>query len=1324
MVAASTTMMTGLDKDKYLRLKQSLMDPTQREEFTAENFAIRQAIWQDAKQNLGDVMADNSIPIEQRQAAVTGFMGQGSAASQYMSTTSNLAIQAIRADAGVNETASEEAARFSLLGTIEEINKQKLDRTAAINAIKMSNDQGTLGTIADVAELAAPFAEWIHVDDLLKEVSGERQTALMGEQKRRLYEAINKIPVDKRQEFTEFVIDTVTNNDYILLPDGNQIETIDVLENMLISNDYSDFERWFDNVMSVVDVSGLAGAIWKTVKGGARGGEAAGKAAKASKDPTKTKEAPKAKPGTEVGGLEGEVLNAEPTVVPEKPIALEGQIVEGEFTDVTNRTIEATSDATRSDVAPASPSQISKDVNPELAREMHDAAMADETGEIAEAAYGTNKTEAAAKDILPEPDTKAGKMENKVEMERPSGQIPEDIQKALKDNGNTAVSDAELAKVRKRLVANFENVFAMKLHPSSMLVRTNPDGTIGISAHYSPMDSGFVTPEDAFKAAEYGFREYGLTRDDFKLLARQGDKWVETSAKEQEAKRILEGAGAEGKDFQDIDFAIGVDYDYGFRPEDLEITENLTTAPGLISRIVAMSDRAPQSLLTKFKQGSIMQHALDPASVIDPIILNPASVAVDKVQGIKDLLADSYRGFADKYSKLKKDRRALMSDYLKEANRDELDLNVADLYSRGFTKDEIEMIKDWRRSADIMWHVANSDQVKNLRNKGMRIYVDRTSNTELIGKPLKREAVDGGEDIYDSASGTIQVMDRQSLNDLYEKGGEVMRLPEPMEVDGQWVNQLLVRNSPNKGFTRALKDDEAVLRYRKGYYPVMYDANYFIKMRFKVGRQTVVKTVASARDKGEVEHAIRNLQIDHPDAEFFRTDAAPLRNDTSAFFDQEDWGNLTNNGMTLQKHRGERLGDAGSDLYKMGHEHLKDPLEAVATQIHKLSQRVAMRDYLDTVKNRWYQNYGQYLELPKDEMFQDVRFPNSVSDIKGKQGVPEKLVQDARTNFNYIYSLENGYINTIDTIWKGAAHFGANLFAEWGLRKAERGMLSLSTGRPTQMAKSLAFNFFIAANPLRNAVIQRGQILQMMAINPTYFPSMLKDMIGLDMVRLGVSKNPKYVKLLKEIEDTGLLQAVDAHILIRKDTFKLADLTWGQKAMSVAKKPFEFGQKIGFDPAEQDVLIASYLTHRDMALKAGKKINNARERDKILGESRAFTLNMNRAGEMPYSQNTLSVPAQFFSFRHKAMLQPFTNRNLTKAQKAQLLATNLVLFGVDATLLYGVTDFIFGKEPSPEKDLFTEGLVDATLNKGLSLAAGEDVSIDFGDLASIVTGKP
>ena len=190
-----------------------------------------------------------------------------------------------------------------------------------------------------------------------------------------------------------------------------------------------------------------------------------------------------------------------------------------------------------------------------------------------------------------------------------------------------------------------------------------------------------------------------------------------------------------------------------------------------------------------------------------------------------------------------------------------------------------------------------------------------------------------------------------------------------MEVDGQWVNQLLVRNSPNKGFTRALKDDEAVLRYRKGYYPVMYDANYFIKMRFKVGRQTVVKTVASARDKGEVEHAIRNLQIDHPDAEFFRTDAAPLRNDTSAFFDEEDWGNLTNNGMTLQKHRGERLGDAGSDLYKMGHEHLKDPLEAVATQIHKLSQRVAMRDYLDTVKNRWYQNYGQYLELPKDEMF-------------------------------------------------------------------------------------------------------------------------------------------------------------------------------------------------------------------------------------------------------------------------------------------------------------------------------------------------------------------
>src|SRR5690606_24527401 len=93
----------------------------------------------------------------------------------------------------------------------------------------------------------------------------------------------------------------------------------------------------------------------------------------------------------------------------EEPLLLESP-------EMVARREEALAYKARTEVAPASPSQVVKDVNPYTAREMHRAAMTDKSGETAEALYGTNKREAAAKDLLPEPEIKKGKMENKASM--------------------------------------------------------------------------------------------------------------------------------------------------------------------------------------------------------------------------------------------------------------------------------------------------------------------------------------------------------------------------------------------------------------------------------------------------------------------------------------------------------------------------------------------------------------------------------------------------------------------------------------------------------------------------------------------------------------------------------------------------------------------------------------------------------------------------------------------------------------------------------------------------------------------------------------------
>lgn len=378
-----------------------------------------------------------------------------------------------------------------------------------------------------------------------------------------------------------------------------------------------------------------------------------------------------------------------------------------------------------------------------------------------------------------------------------------------------------------------------------------------------------------------------------------------------------------------------------------------------------------------------------------------------------------------------------------------------------------------------------------------------------------------------------------------------------------------------------------------------------------------------------------------------------------------------------------------------------------------------MRTYMETVKERWMQNYAKHLDLPVNEMTGKRDFPESVSLIKGKEGSDPKVVADARTNYNYLYSLQNGYINGMDEIYKGLMHFGADLMGQVGFNKAQRALFEGMRTSPTRVAKTAAFKMFISANPVRQAVIQRGQMLQLSVMNPSYTTtSMVPDLMGIDWVRLGVSKNPKYVKLYEEIKDSGVLEAVDAHTLLNERAMRLADLTGWQKTKTAANKPIEYMQRVGFDAAEQDVLLSAYLTFRDLAVKDGKSMKSQRVRDEVLGQARAFTGGMNRAGEMAYSQNTLGLAAQFFSFRHKMLLQTLSNRNLTPMKRAQLLAFNMAMFGPETAIVTYIGQQLWPEgEPSPMKDVIEAGLIDLVMNEGLTLATGKDQALDWGDFA-------
>jgi len=86
--------------------------------------------------------------------------------------------------------------------------------------------------------------------------------------------------------------------------------------------------------------------------------------------------------------------------------------------------------------------------------------------------------------------------------------------------------------------------------------------------------------------------------------------------------------------------------------------------------------------------------------------------------------------------------------------------------------------------------------------------------------------------------------------------------------------------------------------------------------------------------------------------------------------------------------------------------------------------------------------------------------------------------------------------------------------------------------------------------------------------------------------------------------------------------------------------------------------------------------------------------------------------------QHKSLLQGVTNRNLSRADRAKLVAYTATLFGADATIVTALVNAALGDDESSEvKDAIKNGLIDYSFNAALTAATGEDQQIDWGDIA-------
>lgn len=1254
-------------KEQFQALKQGLLSGEARERFILEQEQKRLDILSDAKQETANVLVDPSLGDDEKQSYLDALQAPD---SQYKYKPLDfLAEQAVVSDGAPDETPQTAASRINWADEIGRSNQLKIDQQAIVNALALQRKQSTAASALDLAEYFVPYAEWIDVwktlGDAEKELGLDAQgnQFLMGNKRKALFELPKQIPVEDRAKLTQQIIDLIDENDQMIFSDGNNLAAIQNLQGMLVDNDYGDFMRWFDNVTGVLEVVGifkLPSMIKKFAKG---------------------------------AGVLDEVSKAEKTAV-------------------------------KTAVAPSSPKQVIVSANPEQVRKFHKLEIEDEAGEASEAISGATREESLADDILPQPEMIPGTVKNKVKMNVPEYAEPEEFRVARTREGWAFASPAEVAKTREKLTASLEDIEGMDIHKGSTTIAVDEEGITTATAFYRPKDSGFKTADEALENAKFAFKHYGLRDEDITLFYKKGDEWIETTQKELSARKALREGYTKAKkaidpELKDFEYSVGIKHEYQLRSEDLILDEVLDSGR-FFGVPLNYLDRFP-SVFAKWGQGSLVQNFLDAASVIHPQISVAAGQKFDKSIALRKLYVDHFVGFTKVYKKLSKGRRLKMTNYINEANFKGLRFDEAALRADGFNDTEVQALRDWRKGNDAMFHATNADLVKTLRNKGFKVLKHEGSDTRLVVKPIKRGGVNSNTQYYDVATGKmVDGFDSvEDLDNFYEGGGTLTKLQEPMKVGDEWIDVIRSDEKSGSSYTRAMRDDEQVLAYRDGYYPVMYDANFFIdKIITLKGGKEIKKTVASARNKKELEQALKGFRDEELDETVESVVYRPRPDRRSDLEKEEslDEGSFALNvsgGTSSQRMRGERLKDAAGDLHLAGMSNLEDPLQAVNTSISQLSQRLAVRNYMDTTKRRWIETYAEKLGLKKNK-YDEYEWPGDITQVKGSPEVDRQLVADARTMYNYVYSLENSYINGIDEAIKLGVNGIAEIFADLGVTRLEEIFRGVAKSAPTSTAKSAVFKLYLAANPLRQLVIQAHQNVQLAAINPKY----MAGPIAMDLYRIGramrgATDDADAVKMLEELTTSGMMDAVDANNLIRSDLLRLADTTALQKVGTITGKPLNIAQKVGFDKAEQSVLVMSWLAHRDMAIKAGTKLDR-RAYDEIAGQARAYTYSMNRAGDMPYNSNSLNVIAQFLQVPHKALLQPLTNRTLNKKQRATLLAWNTVNFGVPT----GLMTFIYeNMKPGVERDILEYGLEDVVLNSVLSAVSGEEQQIDWGDLA-------
>lgn len=672
----------------------------------------------------------------------------------------------------------------------------------------------------------------------------------------------------------------------------------------------------------------------------------------------------------------------------------------------------------------------------------------------------------------------------------------------------------------------------------------------------------------------------------------------------------------------------------------------------------------------------------------------------------------------------------------------------------------------FRQVADAMYELSNRRVRAKLKRENMATIVTKALDADgkkipdVFARGIKtRSAADSGERYVDLVTGNSHTLSKTELDDLYTRGGYVAELHSPkITKDSTLARRIVV--DPNKNTVRQLPVN--AMPYIEGYYPRLYKEHYFVRHvpEFLIvnGVKTTVekdpeamfklgKTVAAYGSKKEAEDAAAALEAAGKGN--FRARLG-IEHDIDAV---QEMNMLYSDTTRSMRKRNEHLAGSGDNLLAK----IEDPIEALETSLKTISNHTAKDDLVASMQKSWIESFGH---LVKNAPAGQSKFPERVTQIAREKGYGRAValkqlidtVQRPPTITDVAY---RNFVFEIAHLFEQVPFFRS---MSPTLRRESRRQLA----NPLKLARKMSTQFFIALNPMRQILIQPGQLLQYSMLEPKYMASgnMIRDLTAISMaaasrgrdfeakglkaaakVYSGDSK--EFAQLVDRFfETSGVPWAVDANQLIENSVKHMSDQTTllspTQRAARVPAaawgKVVETGKRMGFEPGEFINLAGSYLIAKRRWERAnpGKIWHQRENANAIASDTTKISYAMTELGALEYQRGALGTMFQFMSVPHKALMSVSTNRYWSKADKAKIALSNIALFGA-----YGVgankllEDALAQADIQLEDDdlkLLKGGVMDWSINKFINEMFDEEgglkSSIGFSEAASPFSGGP